>query len=73
MATEHDFKNTEKLLKKHNQSHLLEFWDQLSVSRQESLLGQIESRYDSHTLAELRNIELGISSSYRAGGYAGFD
>lgn len=36
-----DFENTEKLLKKHGQSHLLAFWERLSASQRRNLLGQI--------------------------------
>jgi UDP-N-acetylglucosamine/UDP-N-acetylgalactosamine diphosphorylase len=33
---------TKKLLRKHNQSHLLAFWEQLSAARRQNLLVQIE-------------------------------
>jgi UDP-N-acetylglucosamine/UDP-N-acetylgalactosamine diphosphorylase len=34
--------NTKKLLKKHNQGHLLAFWDELSPAQRQKLLSQIE-------------------------------
>jgi UDP-N-acetylglucosamine/UDP-N-acetylgalactosamine diphosphorylase len=36
------FEKTRKLLKKHNQSHLLAFWEQLSPAQRRNLLVQIE-------------------------------
>jgi UDP-N-acetylglucosamine/UDP-N-acetylgalactosamine diphosphorylase len=35
------YENTEKLLKKHDQSHLLAFWDELDTAQKRSLLAQI--------------------------------
>ncbi len=42
VITKKALKNVEKLLKKHNQSHLLAFWDQLDASQTQNLLAQIE-------------------------------
>ncbi|MHC4396991.1 MAG: UTP--glucose-1-phosphate uridylyltransferase [Planctomycetota bacterium] len=36
-------KNVEKLLRKHNQSHLLVFWQQLDTAQRQDLLAQIEA------------------------------
>ncbi|MFA5251422.1 MAG: UDPGP type 1 family protein [Phycisphaerae bacterium] len=36
------FEKTEKLLKKHNQGHLLAFWEQLNPDQRQNLLAQIE-------------------------------
>lgn len=37
------FEKTKKLLKKHNQGHLLAFWEQLNTSQRLNLLAQIEN------------------------------
>jgi len=42
MAVEKRLKNIQELLKKHNQSHLLAFWEQLSPTQRQDLLAQIE-------------------------------
>jgi len=42
MSTEATLEKTKRLLEKHNQSHLLAFWDQLNQAQRESLLAQIE-------------------------------
>jgi UDP-N-acetylglucosamine/UDP-N-acetylgalactosamine diphosphorylase len=42
MMTKKTFENTKKLLKKHNQSHLLAFWGQLKPAQRQNLLAQIE-------------------------------
>ena len=42
MATKRNFENIKKLLKKHNQSHLLAFWEQLDVAQKQNLAAQIE-------------------------------
>ena len=42
MATKKNFKKTKKLLKEHNQSHLLAFWEQLNAAQRRNLLAQIE-------------------------------
>ena len=42
MTTKNTCQDIEKLLKKHNQSHLLAFWEQLSTAQRQSLLAQIE-------------------------------
>ncbi len=34
--------NVKKLLKRHNQSHLLAFWGQLNADQRQNLLAQIE-------------------------------
>jgi len=41
MDTVKTYENTEKLLEKHGQSHLLAFWDELDTARKRSLLAQI--------------------------------
>jgi len=41
MSTEKAFENTKKLLKKHNQGHLLAFWEQLTGAQRRDLLSQI--------------------------------
>ena len=41
MTTQKVLENTEKLLKKHNQSHLLAFFGQLSAEKRQNLLTQI--------------------------------
>jgi UDP-N-acetylglucosamine/UDP-N-acetylgalactosamine diphosphorylase len=41
MTAKKAFENAEKLLKKHNQSHLLAFWGQLSPAQRQNLLAQI--------------------------------
>lgn len=42
VSTKRIVKNIEKLLKKHNQSHLFAFWGQLDESQRNNLLGQIQ-------------------------------
>ena len=42
MATEKNFEKIEKLLKKHNQSYLLAFWEQLDAVQRQNLLVQVE-------------------------------
>ena len=42
MTTKRTFENIKKLLKKHNQSHLLAFWGQLNVAERRNLLTQIQ-------------------------------
>jgi len=42
MTTKKTFEKIKKLLKKHNQSHLLAFWAQLNASQKQNLLAQIE-------------------------------
>ncbi len=42
MNNKETFEKTKKLLKKHNQSHLLAFWEQLNASQRRNLLAQIE-------------------------------
>ncbi|MGD2095921.1 MAG: UDPGP type 1 family protein [Phycisphaerales bacterium] len=42
MDTQKTYENVNKLLKKHNQSHLLAFWDQLSADKKQDLLSQID-------------------------------
>jgi len=42
MATKKDFENLKKLLRRHNQDHLLAFWDQLDQGQKHALLAQIE-------------------------------
>jgi len=41
MTAQQTFENIKKLLKKHNQSHLLAFWEQLNTARRQNLLEQI--------------------------------
>ena len=41
MSSEKDFNQIKKLLKGHNQSHLLAFWGQLNPSERQNLLVQI--------------------------------
>jgi UDP-N-acetylglucosamine/UDP-N-acetylgalactosamine diphosphorylase len=41
MTIEKTFEDTKKLLKKHNQSHLLAFWEQLNTAERQNLLEQI--------------------------------
>ncbi len=41
MVAEKQLKDIKKLLKKHNQSHLLAFWEQLNAAQRQNLLGQI--------------------------------
>ncbi len=41
MIIQKTFEKTKKLLKQHNQSHLLAFWEQLSTAERENLLAQI--------------------------------
>ena len=41
MSNKNSLKNVEKLLKKHNQSHLLAFWGQLDDNQRQNLLAQI--------------------------------
>ncbi|MHC4423662.1 MAG: UTP--glucose-1-phosphate uridylyltransferase [Planctomycetota bacterium] len=42
MITDKVFEDTKKLLKRHKQSHLLAFWEQLSPAQRQNLLAQIE-------------------------------
>ncbi len=42
MSSKEIFEKTEKLLKKHDQSHLLAFWEQLNPAQRQNLLVQIE-------------------------------
>ena len=42
MTTKKTVENIKKLLKKHNQSHLLAFWEQLDTAQRRNLLTQIE-------------------------------
>jgi len=42
MTAKNTCRNIEKLLKKHNQSHLLAFWEELSTAQRQNLLAQIE-------------------------------
>ncbi len=41
MTTKKTFENIKKLLNKHNQSHLLAFWEQLNSAQRQNLLAQI--------------------------------
>jgi len=41
MTAQKTFEDTKKLLKKHNQSHLLAFWEQLNAAERQNLLAQI--------------------------------
>jgi len=41
MTTQKTFEDTKKLLKKHNQSHLLAFWERLNAAERQNLLAQI--------------------------------
>ena len=41
MTAQKTFENIKKLLKKHNQSHLLAFWEQLNAAQRQNLLAQI--------------------------------
>jgi UDP-N-acetylglucosamine/UDP-N-acetylgalactosamine diphosphorylase len=41
MTTKRTVENVRKLLKKHNQSHLLTFWEHLNVAERQNLLAQI--------------------------------
>jgi UDP-N-acetylglucosamine/UDP-N-acetylgalactosamine diphosphorylase len=43
MTTNKNLENIKKLLKKHNQSHLLAFWEQLGPAERRVLLAQIQS------------------------------
>ena len=42
MITKKALESVKKLLKKHNQGHLLAFWEQLNLTQRQSLLAQIE-------------------------------
>jgi len=42
MNMENRFENAEKLLKKHNQAHILAFWDELDKNQKQNLLSQID-------------------------------
>ena len=42
MSTQKSYENTKKLLKNHNQSHLLGFWEKLDKSQRQDLLAQIQ-------------------------------
>ena len=42
MVTKKALENIKKLLKRHNQSHLLAFWEQLNTAQRQNLLTQIE-------------------------------
>ncbi len=42
MAAQRKFEEIKKLLKKHHQSHLLAFWDQLDAAQRQNLLTQIQ-------------------------------
>jgi UDP-N-acetylglucosamine/UDP-N-acetylgalactosamine diphosphorylase len=42
MSTQKNLENVQKLLKRHGQSHLLAFWEQLDASQRCSLLAQIQ-------------------------------
>jgi len=42
MTAKRNFENIKRLLKKHNQSHLLAFWEQLDAARKQNLVAQIE-------------------------------
>ena len=42
MIAKKAFENAKKLLKKHNQNHLLAFWEQLSPTQRQNLLAQID-------------------------------
>ena len=42
MISKKALENARKLLKKHNQSHLLAFWEQLNIAQRRNLLAQIE-------------------------------
>ena len=42
MGTKNSIENVKKLLKKHNQNHLLSFWEQLTTAQKQNLLSQIE-------------------------------
>jgi UDP-N-acetylglucosamine/UDP-N-acetylgalactosamine diphosphorylase len=41
MVSQRSFENIQKLLKEHNQSHLLAFWEQLNEDEKQNLLAQI--------------------------------
>ncbi|MHC4337849.1 MAG: UTP--glucose-1-phosphate uridylyltransferase [Planctomycetota bacterium] len=43
MITKKTLENTKKLLQKHNQGHLLAFWEQLKPPQRQNLLAQIEN------------------------------
>ncbi len=42
MTTKKNFEKTRKLLKRHNQNHLLAFWEQLNAAQRRNLRAQIE-------------------------------
>jgi UDP-N-acetylglucosamine/UDP-N-acetylgalactosamine diphosphorylase len=42
MDTKKTYENTKKMLEKHNQSHLLAFWDSLDTAQKQCLISQIE-------------------------------
>ena len=42
MSAQKNLENVQKLLKKHGQSHLLAFWDQLDANQRQGLLAQIQ-------------------------------
>ncbi len=42
MRTQKIYEDIKKLLKKHNQNHLLAFWDQLNTTQRQDLLAQIQ-------------------------------
>ena len=42
MTTKRTVENTKKLLRRHNQSHLLAFWEQLNAAERQNLLAQIQ-------------------------------
>jgi len=42
VTTKRTFENTKKLLRRHNQSHLLSFWEQLNAAERRNLLAQIQ-------------------------------
>jgi UDP-N-acetylglucosamine pyrophosphorylase len=42
MIAKRNFENIKRLLKKHNQSHLLAFWEQLDAAQKQNLAAQIK-------------------------------
>lgn len=42
MTSQNSFENIQKLLEKHNQNHLLAFWEQLNEGEKQNLLAQIQ-------------------------------
>jgi len=77
MVTHKTFENIQNLLKKHNQEHILVFWEELNPAQKQHLLAQIEeldfSKIDSwvaNVVKQYTSVKIG--DDFRPAGYYSF-